>query len=247
MAIYYKGFNKDMQCRGFQYEEGKTYETDKASLCQEGFHACECPLEVFRYYSPTDAMGNIQKYHEVLLDEVSNGRDDSDTKVCAKKITIGAELNFLGLAKAHIEWVKRQTDKNKNTASNTGDYSAASNTGYRSAASNTGNYSAASNTGYRSAASNTGDYSAASNTGYRSAASNTGNCSAASNTGDYSVALAWGINSKASAALGSYIVLAEYDDDGKFVRAKMGKIDGKRLKANTFYQLKDGKFIKAEE
>ena len=211
MAIYYKGFNKDMQCRGFQYEEGKTYETDKASLCQEGFHACECPLEVFRYYSPTDAMGNIQKYHEVLLDEVSNGRDDSDTKVCAKKITIGAELNFLGLAKAHIEWVKRQTDKNKNTASNTGDYSAAS------------------------------------NTGYRSAASNTGNCSAASNTGDYSVALAWGINSKASAALGSYIVLAEYDDDGKFVRAKMGKIDGKRLKANTFYQLKDGKFIKAEE
>ena len=202
MTIYYKGFDKDMKCRGFQYEEGKTYETDKASLCQEGFHACECPLDVFHYYSPTDAMGNIQKYHEVLLDEVSNGRDDSDTKVCAKKITIGAELNFLGLAKAHIEWVKRQTDKNKNTASNTGNGSAASNTGYRSAA---------------------------------------------SNTGDYSVALAWGINSKASAALGSYIVLAEYDDDGKFVRAKMGKIDGKRLKANTFYQLKDGKFIKAEE
>ena len=238
MAIYYKGFDKDMKCRGFQYEEGKTYETDKASLCQEGFHACECPLDVFRYYSPTDAMGNIQKYHEVLLDEVSNGRDDSDTKVCAKKITIGAEFNFFGLAKAHIEWVKRQTDKNKNTASNTGNCSTASNTGYRSAASNTGDYSAASNTGYRSAASNTGNCSAA---------SNTGNYSAASNTGDYSVALAWGINSKASAALGSYIVLAEYDDDGKFVRAKMGKIDGKRLKANTFYQLKDGKFIKAEE
>ena len=274
MAIYYKGFDKDMKCRGFQFEEGKTYETDEAKLCEKGFHACECPLDVFRYYSPTDAMGNIQKYHEVLLDEVSNGRDDSDTKVCAKKITIGAELNFLGLAKAHIEWVKRQTDKNKtaasntgnrsaasntgncsvasntgdrSAASNTGNYSAASNTGYRSAVSNTGYRSAASNTGYRSAASNTGDCSAASNTGNRSAASNTGNCSVASNTGDCSVALAWGINSKASAALGSYIVLAEYDDDGKFVRAKMGKIDGKRLKANTFYQLKDGKFIKAEE
>ena len=198
MTIYYKGFDKDMKCRGFQYEEGKTYETDKASLCQEGFHACECPLDVFHYYSPTDAMGNIQKYHEVLLDEVSNGRDDSDTKVCAKKITIGAELNFLGLAKAHIEWVKRQTDKNKNTASNTGNYSAASNTGNYSAASNTGYRSAASNTGYRSAASNTGNYSAASNTGNGSAASNTGDCSAASNTGNGSAASNTGDYSAAS-------------------------------------------------
>ena len=264
MAIYYKGFNKDMKCRGFQYEEGKTYETDEAKLCEKGFHACGCPLDVFGYYSPTDDKGNLQKFHEVELYDISNDRD-GNTKVCAKKITIGAELNFLGLAKAHIEWVKSQVkadngtaavNEDRSAASNTGDCSAASNTGNYSAASNTGDYSAASNTGNCSAASNTGDYSAASNTGYRSAASNTGYRSAASNTGNYSaasntgncsVALAWGINSKASAALGSYIILAEYDDDGKFVRAKMGKIDGKRLKANTFYQLKDGKFIKAEE
>ena len=255
MAIYYKGFDKDMKGRGFQYEEGKTYETDEAKLCEKGFHACECPLDVFGYYSPTDDKGNLQKFHEVELYDISNDRD-GNTKVCAKKITIGAELNFLGLAKAHIEWVKSQVKTDNGTAaenedysaaSNTGDCSAASNTGDYSAASNTGDYSAASNTGYRSAASNTGNRSAASNTGDCSVASNTGYRSAASNTGDCSVALAWGINSKASAALGSYIVLAEYDDDGKFVRAKMGKIDGKRLKANTFYQLKDGKFIKAEE
>ena len=228
MAIYYKGFDKDMQCRDFQYEEGKTYETDTAKLCDAGFHACECPLDVFGYYSPTDDKGNLQKFHEVELDDISNERDN-DTKVCAKKITIGAELNFLGLAKAHIEWVKNQIKTDSGAAVESGDCSAASNTGYRSAASNTGNYSAASNTGNYSAASNTGD------------------CSAASNTGNCSIAVAWGAKSKARAALGSYIVVAEYDESGDFIGAKMGKVDGKRLKANVYYTLRNGKFVKAEE
>ena len=170
---YYKGFDKDMRCRGFQYEEGKTYETDTAKLCNAGFHACECPLDVFDYYAPTDENGNLQKFHEVELDGVSDERS-GDTKVCAKKITIGAELNFLGLAKAHIEWVKSQVKTDNGTAAENKD---------RSAASNTGDYSAASNTGYRSAPSNTGDYSAASNTGAHSPATNTGHRPAAGTTG----------------------------------------------------------------
>ena len=261
---YYKGFNKDMQCRGFQYEEGKTYETDEAVLCKSGFHACECPLDVFGYYSPTNDKGELQKFHEVELNDISNERD-GDTKVCAKKITIGAELNFFGLAKAHVEWVKTRvkTDSGAATenedysaATNTGDCSAATNTGNRSAATNTGYYSAATNTGYysaatntgnRSAATNTGDCSAATNTGNRSAATNTGYYSAATNTGNYSIAIAWGAKSKARAALGSYIVVAEYDEDGDFIGAKMGKVDGKRLKANVYYTLRNGKFVKAEE
>ena len=237
MAIYYKGFDKGMRCRGFQYEEGKTYETDTAKLCNAGFHACECPLDVFGYYSPTDDKGNLQKFHEVELDDISNERDD-DTKVCAKKITIGAELNFLGLAKAHVEWVKNQIKTDSGAAVESGNRSAATNTGFRSAASNTGDYSAATNTG---------DYSAASNTGYYSAATNTGNCSAATNTGNCSIAVAWGAKSKARAALGSYIVVAEYDESGDFIGAKMGKVDGKRLKANVYYTLCNGKFVKAEE
>lgn len=198
---HYKGFDKDMKCRGFQYEEGKTYETDTAKLCNAGFHACECPLDVFGYYSPTDDKGNLQKFHEVELDDISNERV-ADTKVCAKKITIGAELNFLGLAKAHIEWVKNQITTDKEAATNTGNYSAAT---------------------------NTGDYSAA------------------SNTGKDAIAVAWGRDSKASAGLGSYIVLAEYDDDGNFVAAEMGRVDGKRLKPNVFYKLVGGKFVEAKE
>lgn len=135
----------------------------------------------------------MQKFHEVELDGVSEERDD-DTKVCAKKITIGAELNFLGLAKAHIEWVKSQAKTDNGTA-----------------------------------AEKNKDYSAA------------------SNTGDRSIAVAWGAKSKARAALGSYIVVAEYDESGDFIGAKMGKVDGKRLKANVYYTLCNGKFVKAKE
>ena len=132
----YKGFNPDVTCRGFQYEEGKTYETDEATLCEKGFHACLAPLDVFSYYFPCDDNGNLNKFHEVELEEVDEKRDN-DTKVCAKKIKIGAELNFFGLAKAHIEYVKEHVDKEKVEEAD-GDRSAATNTGDQSAATNTG-------------------------------------------------------------------------------------------------------------
>ena len=219
----YKGFNHDMTCRGFQYEEGKTYEEDKAELCKKGFHACEAPLDVLTYYPPVDDSGNMSKYHVVELDEVSEKRDNDDTKRCAKKITIGAELNLFGIAKAHVEWVKKQIDHDKDKSDN----------------------------GNGSAATNTGDQSAATNTGYRSAATNTGDRSAATAGGKDSVAIAWGIESKAKAALGSYIVLAEWEEDKNGVYeikcAKMHKVDGKTIKPDTFYMLKGGKFVEVME
>ena len=217
----YKGFSPDMTCRGFQYEEGKTYETDEATLCEKGFHACLAPLDVFSYYSPCDDNGNLNKFHEVELEEVDEGRA-KDTKVCAKKIKIGAELNFFGLAKAHVEYVKEHVDKES----------------VKEADEN------------QSAATNTGDRSAATNTGNWSAATNTGNWSAATAEGQESVALAWGIDGKAKAALGSYIALAEWeeDEDGyKFVCARMHKVDGKIIKPDTFYKLKGGKFVEVKE
>lgn len=96
----YKGFNKDLTCRGFQYEQGKTYEMDTAVLCESGFHACEMPLDVLSYYTPNNSV-----FHEVELDGVCDDRI-GDSKVCAKKITIGAEIGIPGLVKAQIEWVK---------------------------------------------------------------------------------------------------------------------------------------------
>ena len=95
----YKRFNKDMTCKGFQYEEGKTYETDHAALCSAGFHACENPLDCSSYYSPAESV-----IREVELEDVSQERQE-DSKVVAKKITIGAQLDVMGLCKAHFEYV----------------------------------------------------------------------------------------------------------------------------------------------
>ena len=136
---------------------------------------------------------------------------------------------------------------NQSAATNTGDRSAATNTGDWSAATNTGNQSAATNTGNQSAATNTGNWSAATNTGNWSAATNTGDWSAATNTGKDGVAVSWGRRGKARGEKGCYLVLAEYDDSNNLVCAKMEKVDGERIKENTFYTLKNGEFAVAEE
>ena len=101
----YKGFDKNMQCRGFQYEVGKTYETKRADLCETGFHACESPLDVFGYYEP-----NHSRYCEVELDGVTD-QHDKDSKRCGTKISIGAEIGIPGLVKAHIEYVKSRVSE----------------------------------------------------------------------------------------------------------------------------------------
>ena len=134
----YKGFDKNMKCRGFQYREGETYHEETADLCRSGFHACEMPLDVLRYYAPGD--GSI--YREAELDEVSQLRSSDDTKVCAKTIKIGAEIGIPGLVKAQIEYIKSQTTE-ESGGSVTGDLGAASATGDRGAASATGKACAA--------------------------------------------------------------------------------------------------------
>ena len=143
-------------------------------------------------------------------------------------------------------------------ATNTGNQSAATNTGYQSAATNTGNYSAATNTGNQSAATNTGNQSAATNTGDYSAATNTGNYTAATNTGNYStakvsgkesIAIVTGKDSKAAGALGDWIVLTERGewngDTFPIKEVKAFKVDGEKIKADTFYKLVDGEAVEA--
>ncbi|MBQ2390705.1 MAG: hypothetical protein II306_02955 [Clostridia bacterium] len=188
----YKGFDKDLKCRGFQFELGGEYEEPKADLCNKGFHACENPLDVFNYYAPSDS-----RYCEVELEEVSEQRD-ADSKICGKRIKIGAEIGLKGIVEAGVKFIFDKVDWKNSKISNSGNYSAATNTGYKSVATNTGDCSAATNSGNYSAATNSGNYSAATNTGYRSAATNTGNCSAATNTGDCSAATNTGNKSVAT-------------------------------------------------
>ena len=248
----FKGFDKDLKCRDFQYEIGKEYTEETADICNCGFHACEFPMDVFGYYPPSDS-----RYCEVELEE--NGQKSSDdSKRVGKKISVKAEIGIAGIIKAGVEYIKEQVnwedDKATNTgyqsaATNTGDRSAATNTGNQSAATNTGDQSAATNTGNRSAATNTGDQSAATNTGDRSAATNTGNRSAAIVEGKESIALATGIKSKAKGKTGCFIVLTEWKEinfEYYLVDVKSAKVDGENIKEDTFYMLKDGKFVEVD-
>jgi hypothetical protein len=136
----YKGFNKDMTCRGFQYKEGETYHEDKAELCESGFHACEDPIDCLAYYEPSTST-----YHEVEIDEVDKQRGN-DSKVCGKEIKIGAEIDLFGICKAHFEYIKTKEELREST----GDRSANSATEYGSANSATGYGSANVTTGNKS-------------------------------------------------------------------------------------------------
>ena len=239
----YKGFNRDMTCRDFKYEEGKEYTTPKAKCCSTGFHACEYPLDCLDYYNPGD--GSV--YHEVELDGDID-HDGCDTKVAATKIKIGAQLSIAGLVKAAIDYtmkrIKREAKAGENHAacSATGDSSACSATGYGSACSATGDNSACSATGYGSACSATGDKSACSATGYKSA------CSADNPT---AIAVAWGFYSRAKGAIGAHIVLADWRMDENRNRhlhgAQMVRIDGTQYKADTWYRMEYGKIVEAKE
>lgn len=96
--VAYKGFNNDMTCRDFQYEEGETYTCEKASLCVCGFHACLNPLDCFGYYFGKNAV-----YHEVILEDRSDETNDDDSKVCGRKITIGRRLTLKEMAQIFNE------------------------------------------------------------------------------------------------------------------------------------------------
>ena len=253
----YKGFNKDMTAQnGFQYKEGKEYEEEKAVACERGFHACEYPLDCFRYYSPGSSV-----YHLVEQSgEFSKNSDDS--KVASTKIKIGAEISIAGLVKAAIEYTKERTKPecdatgNCGASSATGDYGASSATGDYGASSATGYYGASSATGYKGASSATGNYGASSATGYYGASSATGYKGSAIAGDPESIAIAWGYKGKAKGILGSYLVLADWEgNEGTYWRqegwslkgAKMIRVDGDKIKADTWYTMKNGEILEVEE
>ncbi|ELG7475617.1 hypothetical protein Q5U64_000249 [Salmonella enterica] len=250
--VTFKGFNKDLTCRDFQFAIGETFHHDgKVEACGSGFHACECPFDVFSYYPPAES-----RYAETISFGVIDREEEGDTKIASASITIKSELTLPQFIQRGIEWIWSKIDKsleqqimtgNRSAATNTGYQSAATNTGNRSAATNTGNRSAATNTGNRSAATNTGDWSAATNTGYQSAATNTGDLSAAEVSGSQSVAASLGIEGKARASEGGAIVLCYRDEDGELIHIRASKVGENGIMPDIWYQLnEDGEFVECE-
>ena len=90
-----------MTCKGFQYEEGKEYHEEEATVCEKGFHACEYPLDCFNYYTPVESV-----FHEVELGEDAHG-DGNDTKKCSKSIKVGSRLDIAGIIKAAINYTTK--------------------------------------------------------------------------------------------------------------------------------------------
>ncbi|MFP5794578.1 hypothetical protein ACLD3S_01305 [Salmonella sp. 741265086_PSA] len=155
--VTFKGFNKDLKCRDFQFEIGKTFHHDgKVEACGSGFHACEFPFDVFSYYSPADS-----RFAETISFGITDREEDGDTKIASASITIKAELTIPQFIQRGIEWIWSKIDKSLEQQIMYGDCSAATNTGNCSAATNTGDCSAATNTGYRSAAEVSGSQSVA--------------------------------------------------------------------------------------
>ncbi|WP_444117745.1 DUF7666 domain-containing protein [Alistipes putredinis] len=203
--IAYKAMDKNMQCRGKQYEVGKTYHEDKADCCHAGMHACENPLDVLHYYPLSDG---IRIFKVECGGDISR-EDGKDTKLACTELTVEAEIKIADMVKLGVKAVMDRVNKNvkgtKNKAS--------------------GNWSTGAASGNWSTGAASGDY-----------------CRAEA-FGKDSIAVANGAHSKARGAMGCYLVLTEYDDDGHMICAKMAKVDGAVIKENTWYTLENGEFV----
>ena len=254
--IAYKAMDKSMQCRGKQYEVGNTYYEDKADCCHAGMHACENPMDVLHYYPLKDG----PRFFEV---ECGGDVDKSveDSKLACTELTVKGELNFAGLVKATVSAVFNRvkgkepfssgdcstagTSGDSSTAGTSGDSSTAGTSGDSSTAGTSGDYSTAGTSGDYSTAGTSGDYSTAGTSGYASTAAATGGYCRAKADGKDSIAVANGYGSKARGAMGCYLVLTEYDENGNMICAKIARVDGSTVKENVWYTLKNGEFVEA--
>ena len=222
----YKGFNKDMTCKNKQYEVGKDYEEDKAVACECGMHACEYPLDCFKYYPPSKSV-----YCEVEQSGDISRHDDS--KIASTKMHIGAQLSIAGIVNAAIKYTKEKIET----------------TCIESKAATAGNYGAA--TAGDSGAATAGDCGAA--TAGNCGAATAGNCGAAtsggkSSTGENGLSVARGKWVKTKGGLGSILVIAEEEQNSyKISSWKAVVVDGVNIKADTWYTLKDGELVETED
>ena len=252
----YKGFDKDLKCRGFQYEVGKEYEEANAALCKKGFHACENPLDTFRYYRPTDS-----RYCEVDVDD--NGeRNSTDSKVCGKHIKISAEIGLKGVINAGVRFVfdKCESATDENASGWRGNAAASGWRGNAAASGESGNAAASGERGNAAASGWSGNAAASGNLGNAAASGERGNAAASGDSGtavvtgfagratalgEQCLAVAWGEDSLARGTVGNWIVVSERDDDGNIIDVKIAKVDGDTVKADTWYKLVNGEIMEA--
>ena len=268
--ISYKGFDENMQCRGFQYEVGKEYEMDgDIKCCERGFHACESPLEVWDHYDMlASRFAKVEQSGKI-------DKGENSTKVCSSKIKISAELKLADIIKLGVEWIKDVTSPSKVKATgelnNNGGYSAQiGSSGNYAQIGSSGNSAQIGSSGNYAQIGSSGDYAKIGSSGYSAKIGSSGYSAQIGSSGDYakigssgysaqidstgedSVIMCAGRNSRAKAKVGSWITLAEWvwnDDKERYVPkcVKTEYVDGERIKADTWYQLKNGEFVEVTE
>ncbi len=216
----YKGFDKNLQCRGFQYEVGKEYEIEgEISVCNRGFHACESPLEVFDHYDMlTSRFCEVEQTGKI---DKGNGT----TKVCSSKIKVVAELKLADMIRLGVEWLKEVTSHTTGAENDNGGY-----------------YAQIGSSGDSAKIGSSGDYAKI---------GSSGDSAKIDSTGSDSVICCAGNNSVVKAKKGSWITLSEwkYDDQKERmvpVCVKTEYVDGDRIKADTWYCLKNGGFVEVK-
>jgi hypothetical protein len=253
----FKAFHKDMTCNGFQYKEGETYEHDgKLKICSSGFHFCENPLDVLNYYNLCDSeFAEVEALGETVT-------HDGDSKVATTKIQIGAKLSLSGFIKASVDFIlktcKPGKDYSKLAASGdysqlaaSGHYSKLAASGHYSKLAASGDYSQLAASGHSSKLAASGHYSQLAASGHYSQLAASGDYSQLEINGADSIGAAIGINNVIKGKKGCWITLAEWKWNDKKDRwlpvcVKSAQIDGKKLKADTWYQLVGGEFKEVE-
>ena len=239
----YKGFEKDGTCRGFKYEEGKSYVEEKAVLCQSGFHACLDPLDCFQYYSPGTSV-----YREVELTEDID-ESDEDTKVVGKKITIGELIRTVDICEIHAEYVKSKCTFGKSAGDGSylsaGDSSSLSAGDGSSLSAGDSSSLSAGDSSYLSAG--TGSYLSAGTGSSLSAGDRSIAASRwSSSVGENGIAVARGNGCKVRGGIGSILVIAEESSTSYDIFCwKAVFVDGEIVKADTWYTLEEGEFVES--
>ena len=234
----YKGFDRNLKCRDFQYEVGKEYEMpdDDIKVCERGFHACESPLEVLDHYFFDD---NAQMCRFAEVEQSGKiDRENGSTKVCSSKIKIKAELKFGDLIKAGIEWLKEVTRPGKADNSRLNDKG--------------GDSAKIGSSGYYAKIGSSGYSAKIGSSGYYAQIGSSGDYAKIDSEGEDAVICCAGHGSCVRAKLGSWITLAEWVYDDKKGRAVPKKvetiqIDGKKYLPDTWYCMKDGEIIKVND
>ena len=245
--IAYKGFDKDFKCRDFQYEVGKTYEMNgNIKCCNRGFHACESPMEVFDHYDMlTSRFAEVEQSGEI-------DKENNSTKICSSRIKIKAELKLADIINLGVEWLKEITMPSKikaNNSSNDGDSAQIGSSGDCAKIGSSGDCAQIGSSGDCAKIGSSGDSAQIGSSGDCAKIGSSGDSAQIDSSGQNSVVMCAGYDSKAKAAIGSWITLTEWKSIGdiwKPICVKTEQVDGSRIKADTYYKLIDGKFKEVE-